>query len=255
MINKNIKSIIVSLSIATSCASAFADELTWIAQDYPPYSYIEDNGNKAGLAIDIASGIMKKLGSNQNAQNIDVKVFSRFFIRMNDNQNTVFFPFAQAPDREKYFKWIGPIAMNQPVIIAKTKRHIVINNPTDLNQYSIGTKDGYSAVSVLKNLGINSSVFQIASSDEEDLKNLGTGVVDLVLCDELACKSTMKKLSMDKDYEIIYRMQPSKFSLAISKSNSDEMVNKINQAFDDMKISKHGNISEYDAIMKRYEVK
>lgn len=253
MINKKLTLIMLSLSISNLCLGD--DDIRWIAQDYAPYSYIDSNGNKAGLAVEIAKEIMKKIGSKQTADDIDIKIFSKYFIRMNDNPNTVFFPFLQVPEREKYFKWVGPIAMNQPVIIARTQKQIKVNNLADLNQYSIGAKEGYNAVAMLTNLGVNGSVFQTATSDEEDLTRLKTGAVDMVVCDEMSCNAAMAKLGMSKDCEVIYRMQSSKFSFAFSKDTSDDIINQVQQALNEMKTSKAGTISDYDKIMKKYVVK
>ena len=240
-------SIMLSLSISSFCNAN--DNLRWIAQDYPPYSYIDNNDNKAGIAIDVVAAIMKKLGSTQNSQDIEIKTFSKFMIMMNNDKNTVFFPLLRTPKREKYFKWVGPVGINEPVLMTKANSSIVINNVKDLNQYTIASIDGYNAIKLLTKQGVKNSSFKLSSSDEEDARLLKLDSVNIILCDKMACITALTKVGANpKEYKIIYKLPISEFAFAFNKETSDELVAKVQKSLDEIM---HNN--EYQEIVKHYE--
>lgn len=246
--NKSYLTHALLLTISTTAFADSSDDLRWIAQDYKPYSYIDRQGKQDGVAIDIAELIMHKIGSRKTAQDIEVKVFSRSFVRKNNDPNTVFFPLAKLPEREKYFKWVGPIALDEPVLFAKISKNIVINMPDDLKKYNIAVKDGYNAVKLLKDLGVKGGSINYGDDDIKGLAKLKADQVDLVACNRLSCQVMMKDNKMDaKDYSIVYRLQPSELAMAFNKDTSDELVSKVNDALIELKKSK-----EYNVIMEKW---
>ena len=134
-----IKNLITLILLTSFSFSANAgDQIKWIAQNYAPYSYVDKDGNNSGIAVDLAMLIMNKMNLSGDPQNIELTQLTKFFILRNNNANTAFFPIVQTPNRADKFKWIGPIAASNPVLIAKKKDIIKINNPNELNSYSIG---------------------------------------------------------------------------------------------------------------------
>ena len=234
------------LSLSTSCLAASGDDLKWIAQDYQPYSYVNEQGQKAGLAVEIAAKIMQKIGSKQTAKDIDIQTFSRSFIRKNNDPNAVFFPLARSPEREKYFKWVGPIASDEPVLFAKKAKNITISSPEDLKQYKIAAKDGYNAVKMLKDMGVKS--FELGTNDKEAIQKMQAGEVDLVVCNRLACLAAMKGQGLKmQDYNMVYKMEKGELAIAINKDTDAAVIAKIDQALNEMKAN-----GEYEAIMKNH---
>ncbi len=247
MIKKYLASTLLSLSLSTTCLAASVDDIRWIGQDYFPYSYMENN-QREGMAVEVVAAILKKMESTKTTKDIEIKAFSRSFIRKNNDQNTVFFPLAKLPEREKYFKWIGPIAMDEPVLFAKKSKNITINGATDLAKYSIAAKDGYGAVKLLKNLGVKDSSIDVNESDMESIEKVVQEKVDLLACNRLTCIEIMKDRKVNPhDYNIVYKMQGSELSLAVNKDTDKELFNKLTQAFEEVKKSK-----EFSEISNRY---
>jgi polar amino acid transport system substrate-binding protein len=238
MLNNKI-AIIIALSISTAALAANVDDLKWIAQDYQPYSYIDDRGEKSGLAIDMAAAIMQKIGAHKSAKDIEVQAFSRKFIRKNNDENVIFFPLAKTPEREKYFKWVGPIALDEPVAFAKKAKGIKIAIPEDLKNYNIAMREGYTAAGELKELGIKNSAIKPALNEEEAVAKLRKEEVDLVVCNKLSCKQAMLSQGMQLDlYEITYSFKTNELSFAINKDTNDELVSIITKAFNEIKATK-----------------
>ncbi len=255
MIRKFFAKIIILVAISNGAMADNVNNITWIAQNYMPYSYVNDNSQNTGMAIDIAVAIMQKIGSNQNGQNIQLHDFSRSFIRSNNDTDTVFFPLLKLPARASYFTWVGPIDTYKPVLFAKKTSNIVINNPAnDMKNYIVAGKEGDNGVDQLENLNVSSSSIMTSSSDEANILKLKNGEVNLVVCNEASGLAIMKKLGLKaKDYQVVYRLQENGLYFAFNNNTSNDLIVKIQQAFDSLKSSKAGTLSEYDQIRKKYE--
>ena len=191
---------------------------------------------------------LKKIDSKKTINDIEIETFSRSFVRRNNDDNTVFFPLAKAPEREKYFKWVGPIMMDEPILFAKKSKNIKINNDDDLKNYSIAGKDGYSAIKILKNMGVKNSSLKLSDTDMEGLDKISEDKVDLIACDKMSCIAAMKDKKINpQDYDIVYKMQGSELSFAFNKDTDQAVIDKIAKAFEEVKKSK-----EYNDITKRY---
>jgi len=244
---KSLITIYAFTSLSTLCLADSVDDLKWIAQDYKPYSYIDSNSQKTGMAFEVLDKILHKVSSSQTINNVEVRNFSRSFIRRNNDQNTVFFPLAKLSDREKYFKWVGPITLDEPVLYAKNQKILLLAKRMILKKYTIAGKDGYYAVKTLQN--ITDASIKLGKDDHEDMQNMKDDKVDLVVCSRLACISSMKDLGMNPaDYHIVYRMQTNELSFAFNKDTDDDLVNKVSKALEELKTTK-----EYQEIVKRYE--
>lgn len=250
MIRKFFIKLIILVGISNVALADNVNNINWIAQNYMPYSYVNQNSENTGMAIDIAVAIMQQIGSNQNAQNIQVHDFSRSFIRSNNDTDTVFFPLLKLPARASYFIWVGPIDTYKPVLFAKKSSNIVLNNlSSDIQNYIIAGKDGDNGVDQLEDLNVSSSSITTSSSDEANIIKLKNGEVNLVVCNEASGLAIMKKLGINpKDYQVVYRLQENGLYFAFNNDTSNDLIVKVQQAFDSIKASK-----EYDQIRKKYE--
>lgn len=215
MRNKHILSILFITLPSISFAQSNIDDIRWIGQIYPPYSYVDSNGVKKGVVVEVLDKILKKSGSKKSAQDIEISAFSKIFIRSNNDKNTVFFPLAKLPKREKMFKWVCPIFEDKPVIYAK--KGITITSIDDLKKYKISGKDGYHGVNQLddKNISVKTK-----SSDEDAVLDLKAGKVDMVICDEQACLSYLPK----NEYQAVYHLSPAQMCFAFNKDTDDALV-------------------------------
>lgn len=247
MIKKYLNYTLLTLSLSNIAFADSVDDIRWIGQDYKPYSYIE-NDNRTGMMVEIAEAMMKKIGSNKTGKDIEISAFSKSFIRKNNDANTVFFPLAQLPEREKYFKWVGPITTDEPVLFAKKSKQIKINSPEDLNKYTIAIKDGYSAEKLLKKIGVKSDALKSNDSDNDSLDAITQDKVDLIACNRLTCLIEMKDKKLNPmNYEVVFQMQGSMLSFAFNKDTDQEILDKFSKAFEEFK-----STQEFKNISKRY---
>lgn len=247
MINKYLNYTLLTLSLSNVSLAATVDDIRWLAQDYKPYSYME-NDKKTGMMVEIAESIMKKIGSTKTIKDIEINTFSKSYVRRNNDPNTVFFPLAKSSDREKYFKWIGPITIDEPVLFAKKSKAIKITAPEDLNKYKIAVKDGYSAEKFLKKIGVSRSSLEVNDTDNESLNEIAQDKTDLVACNRLTCLIEMQDMKLEpNNYEVVFSMQGNELSFAFNKDTDQEILDKFSKAFEEFKKSQ-----EFTNISKRY---
>lgn len=218
---------ITTLLLFTIPSISFADnvdDIRWIAQDYPPFSYVDSQGNNAGTVITQAGEVMKKISSSKTTKDIEVHGFSKFFVGRNNDKNTVFFPLAELPGRESKFTFVGPLFMDKAVVIGKV--NITINDPKEIKNYTIIGRDGYPGVMELSNLDINRA--KSSDSDKESLMSLKNNNVDLVVCNEDSGLYWMKELGMNqKDYKVVYRLKETKMSFGFNKDTDPAILEKV----------------------------
>lgn len=232
---KILKIILFTLLSNISFADSF-DDLTWFAQDYPPYSYIGNSNKNKGPLIELVGEIMQKAGSSKSIDDIQIRTFSKMFMYSNNNQNAVFFPLARTPDRDSYFKWVGPIFINKPVVYAKAnvrstdkglsaRKPIIINQIDDLKNYSIAGRDKYTGVMQLQNAGVS---VQTGDSDEDNFISLKNDQVQMIVCDNQVGEYLIKKLGeVASDYQIVYKLDENEMNFAFNKDTDDDLIKQV----------------------------
>lgn len=242
-------SLFANLSFASD-----VDNIKWSMQDYPPFTYVNEKSENTGLAANVVSALFKRMNAKKTIDNVDVVTFARGIADIKAEKDNAFFTVVRLPEREALFKWVGPIGINRPVIIAKKDRNIKINSPEDLKKYTIGAKRKASIESLLRELGVGDSSLQLVGAEEESMKKFAIGRTDLIAINDLPGYFLMDKLKMNRsDYEVVYRLKENDLAIAFSNNVSNDFINKMQKQLDEMKVSKDGQPSEYDIIVNHYK--
>ena len=254
MIRKIITRILYLCLISNPCSASDIDNINWIGHDCIPYSFIHKNPDKKeGIAIDMLSAVFNKLGSKKSVQSISLEDYNKGLLQAKNTVNNAFFLIVKLPENEKDFKWFGPFDTFRPVVFAKKSRHIKINSVNDLKKYSIGVKSHAALFAMFNDLGVASKAIIETAGDKDSIKRLHENKLDLVGCGETPGLAIMKLLGYNPDdYEVVYRLKESELYVAFNKNTDDGLIKKLQKTLDEMKISKNGQLSEYDAILKHY---
>jgi len=240
--------------IANISFASDVDSIKWSMQDYPPFTYFDQKLGNTGLATDIVATLFKRLNAKKEINSVEVVGFARGISQVKDESDSAFFTVVRLPERESLFKWVGPVGINRPIILARKDKQIKISDPKDLNKYTIGTKRNASIESLLRGIAVQEKSLDLAKDDEESVQKFQAGRTDLLAINDLVGLFLMKKFGMKQDeYEVVYRMEESNLDVAFNKSVSDDFINKMQAELNDMKVSKNGELSEYDLIVKRYQ--
>lgn len=224
------------------------DKITIMTEEYPPYNLTE-NGELKGLSVEILDLMLDKVGSKQQTSK-DVKVlpWARSYSLVQLKKNTMLFSMFRTEQREKLFKWVGPIDSSITALIAKKDKKIKINSVEDIKKYKIGTVKDDVGELALKELGImNTDSISGTNAIEKSIRKLDRGRIDL-----FSYMYEPKSWKIDgfepKNYENVYTLQKKDLYYAFHKETDDKVIQTLQAALDALK--KEGKVKE---IISKYK--
>jgi len=131
------KNIFLILFLILSLFGNDIDKIKIYTENYPPYN-MKINGVSQGIAIDILDAMLKQLNSKISINNVKLKPWATGYKIVSKKKNTMLFSTTRTKQREKLFKWVGPISKTKIGITALKSKNIIIKNITDLKKYKIG---------------------------------------------------------------------------------------------------------------------
>ena len=153
------------------------------------------------------------------------------------------FSTARTPERESFFKWVGPIVTTKVALFAKKERNIKINTNADLANYKIGSFKGDIVENVLTKKGVPVT---LTIADENNAKKLKRDGIDLWATHTGAGYYFAKKYELP-EIEVVHTLSDMNMYLALNKNVPDHIVEQLQSTLDAMK--KDGTI---ERIEKKY---
>jgi polar amino acid transport system substrate-binding protein len=218
--------------------------LNLMTEDYPPYNYKNDKGQIEGIATDIVREIIKQTGDKDN---IKVLPWARSYMYIQKKKNQVLFSMTRTEQREKLFKWVGPIASNNWVFFAKKGSNIKINSLDEVknSKYKIGTYKNDACELFLKEKGFKN----IASVPKDDLnvKKLIKQRINLWIVGEYQGLVKAAKFGKIDQIEKVFDVKATQLYIAFSKDVSDDTINRWQKELDNLKAN-----GKYQKILDKY---
>jgi len=243
-----------ALLLFSGTAQVAADEpLTYLTEAYPPYNF-SDNNILRGIAVDLLV-----LASQQTAQpvqrsQIRLLPWARSYRTVLKKLNHVLFSTTRTAEREKLFKWAGPIASSRVVLLAKKSHAIRIDAVSDLLRYRIGSIRDDVGEQLVRGLGAQESQLNLAANSDALVQQLQAGRIDLWATNETVAHWFLRNADLDPDdFESIYLLQEGELWYAFNLQVSDEKIQELQKAID--KIRQTPGVSgktRYDDILLDY---
>ena len=195
------------LLFAAQCFSAplWAADLRAYTEEFPPFNYTEQGQHK-GYANAILDVVSSKAGLT-----IERVIFpwTRSVASNQSDRNSVLFTTMRTPEREKQYRWVGPIDGCDVVALKLKKRQdIRISTAKDLNQYVIAFSKGAADEEILKKIGVPTNKLVGVSSTGNALPMLYGDRVDLIAGVYLSHAFTAKKNNLDStQLEVAYVLE------------------------------------------------
>ena len=125
-------------------------------EHYPPFNYdlsrAEEGTGVGGAATKIVKELMRRSGYDYT---LNLVSWKRAFGAAKDEKYNAVYCIVRTPEREKLFKWVGPIAENNYVLLSDSHREVSIGQFEDLKNYTIGAYRGSAGESFIKNANIS----------------------------------------------------------------------------------------------------
>ncbi len=222
---------------------ASAEQMNMQVIIYPPLAY-EQDGILKGVAPEVVREIQAIVG-DENV--IHAAPWLRAYEQTQTEERQALFAIVRIPEREKLFKWVGPIFGEGDYFFKRAGNPAIVNNLEDARKVGrIAVRKGGYTHQTLVAKGFTN--LDISPSYESSYKKLSEGRVDLVLMGELTYSFMVKKAGLEpgRFERTGFKFNDSGAWLAFSQDVPDETIAIWQKALDQLKAN-----GKYGAIMKR----
>ena len=232
-------------------ASDTISNLTFSTIQMPPYNY-QENGTLRGISIDLFELVTERMGEKVSRDRVqmDTPSMPAYLAKT----NSLFFAFARTPDREKSFKYAGPIISYRTVLFARPECGAVINGPGDLKGYRIGVVSEIASARQLLDSGVNQSQLVYDTNATALVEKLRSGEIDLLGYPEDSGRYLIRQVTGNaSSFVVVYTFPAIPTYYAFSRDVPDTTVQSFQEALDTIKNDKQSQgFSEYERILYRY---
>ena len=248
---KRLATLVCGLALGSALYAANIDKVKIFTENYPPYN-MEVNGKLKGISVDILEAMLKQMHSKKTRKDIKLKPWATGYKITRKKKNTMLFSTTRTEQREKLFKWVGPIIATEIGVIAPKSKHLKINKVTDLNGYKIGAVINDIGEQLLLAQGVKKNHIQSVSGKNPVVLNfqkMGKGRIDAFAYETNVAMYGAKSYQIDqKDFEVVYILKKGQLYYAFNKNTDDSIIKAYQKALD--KIKANGT---YDKILKKYK--
>lgn len=238
---------LIALLFLAGTASARANDLLIVSEEFPPYNYSQD-GEARGLSTEVVQAVLEELG-------IDAEIaflpWARSYLTAQSRKNTLIYSIGRIPEREDLFEWVGAIApYNTSFYKLATNLSVSVTTLEDARPYRIGVSVEDVIYQYLEGQGFRN--LEIVGEDLLNIRKLALGRVQLIAFDEasFAYRVGLEKMN-PLLFERVHRIEALSGDLfmAFSKNSDPELVARFRQALATVKAN-----GTYDAILLRYQL-
>lgn len=247
------KGVFLALSVATLLSgTARADDaraysMVLLTENFPPYNMAIDGKNFAqesniqGIAVEIVRETFKRAGIGYN-MNLRFP-WDRIYKLALEKPGYGVFVTARLAEREKLFKWVGPIGPDDWVMLARTDSPIQLNSLEEARRYRIGAYKGDAIAMELGRQGMNPIT---VLSDKDNARKLVDGQIDLWATGDPAGRYLARQEGVT-GLKTVLRFNSAELFLALNKDTPDDVVKRLQTALDELR--KEGLV---DSILGKY---
>ncbi len=200
-------------------------------ENSPPANYLAD-GRLQGRAVEIVREILRRL---QLPELIEVVPWARGYSLATSQPNVALFSTTRLPQREKLFKWVGPIYSQIWGFYGKKGSGIKINSLEDAKRVArIGTylkdaKEQYLQVKGFRNL-------VSANKNIGNIRHLMDNHIDLWVSSDFNMPFLARQAGIEPDrLELVFAFKKVQNYIAFSLQTNDRLVHRWQQTLDAIK--------------------
>lgn len=217
-----------AIALMISMGAARAQSVTILTEENPPFNFTQA-GKPAGISTEVVSEMVKRAGVGAH---FEVLVWDTAYRRAQAEKNTCLYSTARIENRERLFRWIGPIATNKYVLVAKNDFAASIKSDADARKYKIGAVKTDVKAELLRERAITN----IVESDTEAqipaklfLKKENPDHIDLWVSGLYTYKSVAEKAKIT-GLKVVYLAREQQLYLACSPRTSADALKKLEAA-------------------------
>ncbi|MGC9469026.1 MAG: ABC transporter substrate-binding protein [Anaerolineae bacterium] len=180
---------VVAMFLATGCQAGDQTLVVGTSADYPPYEYVDEDGNYAGFDIELMEEIGKRLGREIEWQ--DIAFDGLIGSLQSDKIDAIIAAMSATPEREEQVDFTDPYFIGADAIIVAEGSDITINANEDMAGYSVGVQSGTIQEQwIAENIETDLSTYERA---EQAIMDLKSGRIDIVAMDYFTALSFIEQ--------------------------------------------------------------
>ena len=231
------KNIIAVLLLTTLSSIANSqDKLYLFTEQLPPYNmtindkpFAHSGDDITGLCTDIVKEMFKTAAVPYKMK---LRNWGYGISRVTRSVNNGIFCAARTTEREKEFKWVGPITSSNAVLFAKPGSDISLDNVEDARKYKLG---GYKGDFMSEYFIKNNFNISLVNNDVMNPSRLLQGSIDLWIADELSGPYVASDALNIDDLKKILILETTPMYLALNPETPDATVKKLQKALNSLR--------------------
>ncbi|HKW38945.1 MAG TPA: transporter substrate-binding domain-containing protein [Burkholderiales bacterium] len=217
---------LLCLCLGTPAARA----LTLVTEENPPFNYTEQ-GKVVGMSTEIVAELGKR-----SAIPLEIKSmpWEQAYIAAQRDKETCIYSTARLENRERLFTWIGPIATNQWVLLAKSDFAGSVKVVEDARKYRVGVVAKDAKIEFLMSKGVT----DLREVGEDGLIPPRLGLarddpdrLDLWATSAYGARRTAARANV-KNLKLVLNLRRVPLYLACGRNTSPQTVRALSQAFE-----------------------
>lgn len=212
---------LLAFSIVHLC---FAQKITVVTEEYPPYNYLDSNKKVSGLSTDVVEEVLKRAKFEYQ---LGIYPWARAYKMAQDAPYVLIYTIGRNENREALFKWVDVIAPYEVYMYRlKSRPEIKVSKLDELKNFKIGAVRDDIRAQYLEKIGVK---LDLTNADSFNSKKLAVNRIDLFPIDEAALIALYKREGLDPDSVVkAFKLDDlsSGLYMAFSKQTPDEVVNK-----------------------------
>jgi polar amino acid transport system substrate-binding protein len=204
--------------------SGFAQEITVVTEEYPPYNFLDSNKKVSGMATEVVEEVLKRAKLDYH---LDIYPWARAYKMAQDAPNILIYSIGRSQKRETLFKWVDVIAPYDVYLYRlKSRPEIKVSKLSELKNFKIGAVRDDIDAQYLEELGVKPD---LTASDTLNSRKLALGRIDMLTMDEYALISLFQREGIDPNTVAkVFKLEAlsSGLYMAFSKQTPDDIVNK-----------------------------
>ncbi|MFS2156539.1 substrate-binding periplasmic protein [Pseudomonas sp. Pseusp122] len=228
-------SVIGVLAGPSRAAEVAADTMVLLTENLPPFNMAVDGknfaqeGNIEGMAAEVVRETFKRAGIRYS---MTLRFpWERIYNLAREQPGYGVFSTARLPEREKLFKWVGPVGHYEWTLLARADSPITLTSLEQAKSYRIGAYKGDAIGERLLAQGLNPI---LALRDQDNVKKLQGGQIDLWATSDPA-GPYLARLEGVGGLKTVLRFNSAQLYLALNKATPDAVVTRLQQALDQLR--------------------
>ncbi len=228
--------LLVSAAFSVRAELPASYPITLQTDSFPPFNMGPNSKGFArgddvqGIAADTVRDIFRRAGI---AYNLTLRgPWSRLYEQTQQQPAHGLFSVARTPQNAGQFKWVGPLAHHDSVLLAPAGKGLKLDSLAQAQGYQIGGHANGTVSLFLESQGIRTSN---SLNDAENLRKLLTGRIDLWAVADPVWRYFARQQGVEEgqlQVALSFRSEP--LYLALSPDTPDAVVNRLQKALDEV---------------------